>query len=118
MAKKNKIDFENSKKLYYSIKEVASHFDVNESLLRFWESEFKEINPRKTDGGNRQYTKEDIEKVQLIYSLVKERGMTLEGARQVLATKKDEETRKLEVLKRLNELKKELIDMRNALDSI
>lgn len=118
MAKTKKIDFEKSKKLFFSIKEVASHFNVNESLLRFWETEFKEIKPRKTEGGSRQYTKEDIEKIELIYSLVKERGMTLEGARQTLKIKKDEETRRLEVLRRLENLKKELTGMRNALDNI
>ena len=118
MAKTTKIDFGKNKKLYFSIKEVAQHFDVNESLLRFWETEFKEIKPRKTEGGSRQYTKEDIEKIELIYSLVKERGLTLEGARQTLKIKKDEETRRLELLHRLESLKKELIDIKEALDSI
>lgn len=118
MTKTVKIDFEKSKKLFYSIKEVAQHFDVNESLLRFWETEFKEIKPRKTEGGSRQYTKEDIEKIELIYSLVKGRGLTLEGARQTLKIKKDEETRRLELLHRLEDLKKELTDIKDALDSI
>lgn len=118
MAKRKKIDFGSSKKLFYSIKEVAAHFDVNESLLRFWESEFKEIKPRKTDGGSRQYTQEDIETIELIYSLVKERGMTLEGARQTLKIKKDEETRRVDVLRRLENLKKELTDLKNALDGV
>lgn len=116
MTKTVRIDFEKSKKLYYSIKEVASHFGVNESLLRFWETEFKEINPRKTEGGSRQYTKEDIEKIEVIYSLVKDRGMTLEGARQTLKVKKDEETRRLELLHRLEDLKKELSLIKDALD--
>ena len=64
-------------KLYYSISEVAEMFDVNESLLRFWEKEFPQIKPRKTSGGTRQYRKEDIETIKLIYHLVKEKGMTL-----------------------------------------
>lgn len=112
-----KIDFDNSKKRYYSIKEVAAHLDVNESLLRFWESEFKEIKPRKSEGGSRQYTQEDIAVIELIYSLVKDRGLTLEGARQTLKMKKDEETRRYEILKRLEKIKKELTDIKKELDA-
>jgi Predicted transcriptional regulators len=112
------IDLENSKKLFYSIKEVATHFDVNESLLRFWESEFKEIKPKKTPGGVRQYTREDIEAIELVYSLVKEKGMTLEGARQTLKLKKDEETRRLDIIKRLENIKKELNQLKDGLDNI
>lgn len=112
------IDFQTSNKLYYSIKEVAAHFGVNESLLRFWEKEFDEINPRKTDGGVRQYTKKDIESVQLIYSLVKERGMTLEGARQTLKVKKDEEIRRIDLLNRLENIKKELETLQQSFDDL
>ena len=68
-------------KLYFSISEVAQMFDVNESTLRFWEKEFDIINPRKTSKGTRFYKQEDIDAVRLIYHLVKERGMTLAGAR-------------------------------------
>lgn len=109
------IDFERNKKLYYTIKEVAAHFGVNESLLRFWETEFKEIKPRKTDGGSRQYTKSDIETIELVYYLVREKGLTLEGARQNLKVKKDEETRRMEVLRKLQNIKKELNDLRAEL---
>jgi len=111
------IDLKESKKLYYTIKEVASHFGVKESLLRFWETEFKQINPKKTGGGVRQYTKEDIESIELVYSLVKERGLTLEGARQTLKIKKDEEVRRLEILRRLEGIKRELNELKNALDN-
>ena len=113
-----KIDLENSKKLYYSIKEVAAHFGVNESLLRFWENEFKEIKPRKTDGGSRQYTKEDIEIISLIYNLVRDKGLTLEGARQTLRVKKDEETRRIEILRKLEQIRKELSSMKDELDNL
>lgn len=106
-----KIDFENNSKLYYSMKEVAAHFNVNESLLRFWETEFDTINPKKTDGGTRQYTKADIENIAVVYHLVKEKGLTLEGARQTLRQKKDEETRKIQVIQKLEQIKKELQDM-------
>ena len=68
-------------KLYYSIGEVAQMFNVTETLLRFWEKEFPTIKPQKAGRGIRQYTKADLEQVRLVYHLVKERGMTLQGAR-------------------------------------
>lgn len=111
-----KIDLENSNKLYYSVREVAAHFNVNESLLRFWETEFNIINPRKTDGGVRQYTREDIENIAVVYHLVKERGMTLEGARQTLRHKKDDTARKIKVIEKLEQIKKELEDLEREFD--
>lgn len=76
-------------KLYYSIREVAEMFDVNESLLRYWEKEFPMIAPKKAGGNIRQYTKEDIENIRLVYHLVKEKGMTLAGAKQRLKQNKE-----------------------------
>ncbi len=106
--RKRPIQF-NDKRLFYSIQEVADHFAVNVSLLRFWEKEFDNINPKKTAGGTRQYTREDIRQVEVVYRLVKEKGMTLEGARQTLKIKKDDETRRAEAISRLTEIKKELL---------
>lgn len=111
-----KIDLENSNRLYYSVKEVARHFGVNESLLRFWETEFDIIRPRKTEGGSRQYTHGDIENIALVYYLVKEKGLTLEGARQTLRQKKDETTRKLQVIHKLEQIRKELQDLESEFD--
>ena len=71
-------------KLYYSIKEVAAEIGVNESTLRYWESEFPQINPKKGGNNVRQYTREDIEAVRTVHHLVKERGMTLAGARRFM----------------------------------
>jgi len=76
-----------SEKRYHSIGEVAQAFDVNTSLIRFWEKEFKQISPKKNKHGVRYYSKSDIEAVQLIYHLVKERGFTLDGAKEHLKTK-------------------------------
>lgn len=112
-----KIDFEkNSNRLYFSIKEVAAHFGVKESLLRYWETEFDIITPRKTEGGVRQYTRKDIEDINLVYHLVKEKGLTLEGARQTLSHKKDETARKLQVIDKLEQIKKELEDLEKEFD--
>lgn len=103
-------------KLFYSIGEVAQMFNVNESLLRFWEKEFPQITPRKTKGGTRQYRKEDIETLRLIYHLVKEKGMKLSAARQRLTNHKEETTRKFEVLNRLQTVKEELLAIKKELD--
>lgn len=109
MGKRKKpIQFD-EKRLYYSIQEVADHFAVNVSLLRFWEKEFDNIRPKKTAGGTRQFTRDDIREVEIVYHLVKEKGMTLEGARQTLKSKKDDEAKRVEVVSRLVEIKKELL---------
>ncbi|MGL5958909.1 MAG: MerR family transcriptional regulator [Phocaeicola sp.] len=103
-------------KLYYSIKEVADMFDVNESLLRYWEKEFPMIAPKKAGGKIRQYRKEDIENIRLIYHLVKEKGMTLQGAKQQLKGNYSGASQSTEVLDRLKALREELIKMRKELD--
>ena len=104
-------------KLYYSISEVAGMFDVNESLLCFWEKEFPQLRPKKGGRGIRQYRKEDIETVKLIYHLVKERGMTLPGARQRMKDNKEATLRNFEIVERLRSIREELIGMKEALDA-
>lgn len=103
-------------KLYYSISEVAKIFGVNESLLRYWEKEFPMIAPKKAGGNIRQYRKEDIENIRLVYHLVKEKGMTLAGAKQRLKMNKETTMNTAEILERLKEIKKELLSMRKELD--
>lgn len=105
-------------KLYYSIGEVAQMFDVSESLLRFWEKEFPQIAPKKAGRGIRQYQEEDIETIRLIYHLVKEKGMTLPGARQRLADNKEKTARNFEVISRLKEIKAELLAIKKELDGV
>lgn len=118
MGKRKKPIQFNDKRLFYSIQEVADHFAVNVSLLRFWEKEFDNINPKKTAGGTRQYTQENIQQVEIVYHLVKEKGMTLEGARQTLKSKKDEEEKRVEVLSRLTKIKKELLSLETEFDRL
>jgi len=104
-------------KLYYSIGEVAKMFGVAESLLRYWEKEFPFIAPRKAGGNIRQYRKEDIETVKLIYHLVKERGMTLPGARQRMKDNREDTLRRFELVERLKAIREELMNMKLALDT-
>lgn len=118
MGKRKKPIQFNKQRLFYSIQEVADHFAVNVSLLRYWEKEFDNIRPKKTAGGTRQYTREDILQVEMVYHLVKEKGMTLEGARQTLQTKKDEVTRRTEAVARLREIKKELLLLQGEFDQL
>ena len=103
-------------KLYYSIGEVAMMFDVNESLLRYWEKEFPIISPKKAGGNVRQYRKEDIENIRLVYHLVKEKGMTLQGAKQKLKMNRETTIRTAEILDRLKLIREELVSMRKELD--
>ena len=71
-------------KLFYSMGEVAEMFDVNTSLIRHWESQFSILRPKRNKKGNRLFSPEDVENLKMIYHLVKERGMTLEGAKKAL----------------------------------
>jgi len=103
-------------KLYYSIGEVARMFDVNESLLRYWEKEFPFIAPKKAGGNIRQYRKEDIENIRLVYHLVKEKGMTLQGAKQRLKNNKEKTVQTAEVVSRLKSIREELVKLRSSLD--
>ncbi len=106
---------EQTDKLYYSIGEVATLFKLNESTLRFWEKEFDIIKPRKTDGGTRFYTKEDINQVRLIYHLLKVKGMTLAGAKKKLKDNKDLTVKNHEIIERLKQIKEELLAISEAL---
>ncbi len=107
---------EEEDKLYYSIGEVAARFKLNESTLRFWEKEFDIIKPRKTNGGTRRYyTKEDISQVSLIYHLLKERGMTLAGAKKKIKENKSLTIKNHDVIERLKQIKEELLSIRDEL---
>ena len=101
-------------KLYYSIGEVAKAFDVNASLIRYWEQEFPIIKPKKNKKGNRYFTPEDIKNLKIIYHLVKEHGYTLDGARIALTTNsKISET--VSMIDRLEFVKAELQKLKESL---
>jgi len=102
-------------KLYYSIGEVAAMFSVNTSLIRYWEKEFDIIKPKKNKKGNRFFTKADIENFHLIYHLVKERGMTLSGAKLKLKENKEDTQNNFEVVSRLKEIKDLLLEMKELM---
>lgn len=110
-------------KLYYSIGEVADMFEVNASLIRFWEKEFKEIKPKKNKKGNRLFTVKDIHHFEKIYDLVKVKGFTLEGAKNHLKHHQLDEVVEnqpspahLEVMERLEKVKLKLIALKNEIE--
>ncbi|MDL2315255.1 MerR family transcriptional regulator [Bacteroidales bacterium OttesenSCG-928-C19] len=103
-------------KLYYSIGEVAEMFDVNASLLRFWEKEFDSISPFKNAKGTRYYTDKDIEAIRQIYYLTKECGFTIEGAREQMKSKKDTIAAKAEAVNTMRKMKAFLLELKKELD--
>ena len=107
-------------KMYYSIKEVAEELSVTETTLRYWETVFPQVSPYKGANGVRRYTKDDIKTLRTIYHLVKERGLTLAGAKQQFKNggpKEIAETRS-EVIDRLTAVKAELLDIKSQLDAL
>jgi len=102
-------------KVYYTIGEVAEMFDVNTSLIRFWEKEFDIIKPKKNKKGNRLFTKQDIDNLHIIYHLVKERGMTLKGAQKKMKDNKDDTVNNFEVVKTLKSIREVLLEIRENL---
>ena len=104
-----------AKKLFYSMGEVSEMFDVNPSLIRFWEQKFDILKPDKNKKGNRLFTPKDVENLKLIYHLVKEKGMTLKGAQMKLRENKAETETNFEVVKRLKAIKEELLQIKDQL---
>lgn len=105
-----------SEKLFYTMGEVTEMFDVNSSLLRYWESRFKQLQPKRNNKGNRLYRPEDVEFIKLLYHLLKERGMTIEGARKSLQERNtDELSRESELFERLHYIRQLLVEVRETL---
>jgi DNA-binding transcriptional MerR regulator len=102
-------------KVYYSIGEVSEMFSVAPSLIRFWESEFELIQPKKNRKGNRQFTKEDINNVKIIYHLVKEKGFTLQGAKEILKSDVQTVNQKIELIESLKSIRHFLLEVKDKL---
>ena len=98
-------------KLYYTIGEVSKAFDVNPSLIRFWEKEFEILKPKKNNKGTRRYSSIDIENFQTIHHLVKEKGYTLDGAKVQLKML----NKNFEIIKKLEKIKATLINIKGEL---
>jgi DNA-binding transcriptional MerR regulator len=107
-------------KVYYSIGEIARHFGVSTSLIRYWEDEFPHITPRKNGKGDRRYNKTDVEKVSQIYELIKEKGFTIKGAQAYLVESKEKSSKNaagnISVKDRLLKIRAFLLEMKSALE--
>ena len=109
------LDLSKPEKRYYKIGELAKEFGVKTSLIRFWEKHFDEFNPKKNAKGDRMFTHEDIKCFKTIYHLVKEKGMTLDGAKEVLSSKGRKTIENQQMIMRLEYIKKTLLEIRNHL---
>ena len=104
-----------TEKLFYKIGEVADMFSVNVSLIRFWEKEFDILKPKKNKKGNRLFTKKDVANMNIIFHLVKERGFTLEGAKQKLKENKEDTINNIEIVNHLKDIRAFLVRLREEL---
>jgi DNA-binding transcriptional MerR regulator len=102
-------------KRYYGMGEIAKAFEVNQSLIRFWDKEFDILKPKKNAKGNRLFTPEDVKNLQLIYHLVKERGFTLEGAKIYLKEGQKKTLDKFEIIRKLEAVKTQLQHIKESL---
>ena len=109
---------DNSRKLYYSIKEVAQMMDVSESLLRYWETEFPHLRPKTTGNRVRQYTDKDIEQIKIIYNLVKVRGFKIAAARKMLQENRSGADKSQKVLESLISVRDQLKDLKAQLSAL
>jgi len=103
-------------KRYYKIGEVAKAFGLNTSHIRFWETEFDVLKPKKNNKGNRLFTAEDLKNLKLIYHLVKEKGFTLEGAKNKMKEQPKNLKSNLEIISKLEAIKQELIKIKSEID--
>ena len=103
-------------KLYYSISEVAAMFGVNASLIRFWEKEFDIIKPHKNAKGNRFFTQQDIDSIALIHHYVKERRLTLEGARQKIKENRDDAEHTFQIVQSLRKVRAMLLEIKDNIE--
>ena len=102
-------------KVYYTIGEVSELFEVNPSLIRFWEKEFDILKPQKNKKGNRLFTRQDLENLKVIYHLVKERGYTLQGAREKIKQNKEGIEKNVEIIESLQQIRQYLLDIKAEL---
>jgi DNA-binding transcriptional MerR regulator len=102
-------------KLYYPIGEVAEMFHVNTSQIRFYEKEFDILQPKKNAKGNRLFRVEDIETLKIIFNLIKDKGFTLQGAKDFLKKNKNEAVEQQKVIDSLQKIKSFMLDLRDQI---
>ncbi len=107
-----------AQKIFFRIGEVAKKFNVQTSLIRYWEKEFSFIHPKKSDKGTRLFTQKDMDNFEIVYHLIKEKGMTIQGTREYFKKHYDKDSLdKLEVINTLKRTRNLLEEVRNVLDN-
>ena len=105
-----------SQKLYYKIGEIAKRYDVNPSLIRYWEQEFDFIKPKKSAKGTRLFTQKDVDHFEIIYHMVKEKGMTIQGVKDYISKRKDDNSvDKLQIINTLKRTKGLLLEVKEII---
>ena len=104
-------------KIYYSISEIATMFSINQSNLRFWEREFKQLKPRRNEKGTRFYSKDDIQLIKQIIFLINDQKLTLDGVKKKLSDKKDVVVKQQEIKERLTAIRDEIKGMIALIDN-
>ncbi|MCQ2375143.1 MAG: MerR family transcriptional regulator [Salinivirgaceae bacterium] len=104
-----------TEKLFFTIGEIADMFNVNASLIRYWEREFDVIKPQRNKKGNRMFTQNDVNNFGIIYHLVKERGLTLDGAKKKLKDNKEDTINNFEVIRSLESIRDMLKEVKDML---
>ena len=102
-------------KVYYTIGEVSELFEVNPSLIRFWEKEFDILKPQKNKKGNRLFTRQDLNNLKIIYHLVKERGYTRQGAREKIKQNREDIEKNVEIIESLQQIREYLLEIKAEL---
>ncbi|MBR5437001.1 MAG: MerR family transcriptional regulator [Muribaculaceae bacterium] len=119
MRKFNSLIYMDSiEKKYYRIGEVAQILNIPTSTLRFWESQFTIIKPRRNDRGTRFYTPEDVEKIRMVYYLVKEKGLKLDAAQEQIRANRDGVARRFEAIERLKSVRERVKSLLDAANSV
>jgi DNA-binding transcriptional MerR regulator len=113
------LNLDKNLKRYYSIREVAEMFELNESTLRYWEQEFPYLRPKNSGPAKiRQYQEKDIEQIRLIHNLVKVRGFKLAAAKKIINANRNGADRKSEVLTKLIDIREQLQALKKQMDYI
>jgi len=102
-------------KLYYTIGEVAEMFDVNTSMIRFYEKEFEILQPKKNAKGNRLFRPEDLDNLKIIFHLLKDKGFTLQGAKDYMKSNKNEVQDNQKIIDSLEKLKSFMNNLKEQL---
>lgn len=109
---------DSTSKRYYKIREVVEMVGVPASTLRFWETQFTSLKPKRNDGGTRFYTPADVENARMIKYLLHDKGLKIEAAQAEIATNRNGVAKKAEAIRKLTEVRDSLQSLIDSLHSL